>query len=123
MKKLLLALPFSVLLTACGSDSVEDIAHEYCIDIKQMNWSDAREKALDHIVSNREAMFEKNMGKYSSLFSGQNCNVTNVENDSETEATVYFGGSKLDSVMLELNEEEDRYIVVSDAFKNDLKLY
>jgi len=25
--------------------------------------------------------------------------------------------------MLEFNEEEDRYVVVADAFKNDLKLY
>ncbi len=122
MKKLLLALPFSVLLTACGSDSVSDIAQEYCLDIKQRNWDDAREKALDHVVSNRENMYEKNKGKYSMLFGGQNCSVTNIEEDG-TDRTVYFGSSKLDSIMLEFNEEEDRYVVVMDAFKNDLKLY
>jgi len=123
MKKILLALPFVAALTACGSDNPSEIAYEYCIDIKQRNWDDARELAVEHIVANRENMFEQNMGKYSQLFGGQNCNVTKVENDSETEATVYFGGSKLDSVMLEFNEEEDRYVVVADAFKNDLKLY
>ena len=63
MKKILLALPFSVLLTACGSDSVEDIAHEYCLDIKQRDWDDAREKAIDHVVSNRESMYEQNKSK------------------------------------------------------------
>jgi hypothetical protein len=122
MKKILLALPFSVLLTACSSDSVSDIAHEYCLDIKQKNWNDAREKAIDHVVSNRENMYEQNKGKYSMLFGSQNCNVTNIEEDG-TDRTAFFGGSKLDSVMLEYNEEEDRYIVVVDAFKNDMKLY
>ena len=122
MRKLLLALPICVLLTACGSDSVEDIAHEYCIDIKQRHWNDARENAIDHVVSNREKLYEQNAGKYAILFRSQNCNVINVE-ENGTDRTVYFEESKLDSVMLELIEEEDRYIVVLDSFKNDLKLY
>ncbi|SGY93131.1 hypothetical protein [Moritella viscosa] len=122
MKKLLLALPFSILLTACGSDSVEDIAHQYCLDVKQMNFNGARELALDSVVSNRQAMYEQNKGKYSMVFGSQNCNVTKIEEDG-IDRTAYFGGSKLDSVMLEFSEEEDRYIVVVDAFKNDLKLY
>jgi hypothetical protein len=122
MKKLLLALPFSVFLTACGSDSVSDIAHEYCLDIKQRNWDDAREKALDHVVSNREKLYEENIGKYSMLFASQNCSVTNIE-EVDTDRNVYFGNSKIDSVLLEYNEEEERYIVVSDAFNNDFKLY
>jgi hypothetical protein len=122
MKKLLLALPFSILLTACGSDSVEDIAHQYCLDIKQMNFNDARKLALDSVVSNRQSMYENNKGKYSMAFGSQNCNVTKIE-ENGIDRTAYFGGSKLDSVMLEFSEEEDRYIVVIDAFKNDLKLY
>lgn len=123
MNKLLLALPFSILLTACGSDSVEDIAHEYCIAIKQKNWDDAAQYATPDAVRNRENMFEKNMGKYSQLFASQNCNVTNVESQSDTYHSVYFGGSKLDSVEIEWDDSKEQFLVVSDAFKNDLKLY
>jgi hypothetical protein len=36
---------------------------------------------------------------------------------------VYFGGSKLDSVEIQWNEEKEQFFVTSDAFKNDLKLY
>jgi len=122
MKKLLLVVPFAVALTACGSDSVEDIAHSYCMNVKEMEFNDARKIALDSVVSNRQAMYEQNKGKYSQLFRSQNCNVTNIEEDG-TDRTAYFGGSKLDSVMLEFSEEEDRYIVVVDAFKADMKLY
>jgi hypothetical protein len=49
--------------------------------------------------------------------------VTNVDSDSETYHSVYFGGSKLDSVEIEWDDKKEQYFVISDAFKNDLKLY
>lgn len=123
MKKLLLAVPLAAILSACSSNTPEQIAYDYCIAVKQMNWDDARELALHEVVNNREKMFDQNMGKYSQLFASQNCNVTNVENQSDTYYSIYFGGSKLDSVEIEWNENEEEFLVTSDAFTNDLKLY
>lgn len=123
MKKLLLVLPFAVALTACGSNTPEEVAYDYCIAVKQMNWDDARDLALHEVVSNREKMFDQHTGKYSQLFASQNCNVTNVENQNDTYYSIYFGGSKLDSVEIEWDENEEEFLVTSDAFKNDLKLY
>jgi len=123
MKKLLLVLPFAAALTACGSNTPEEIAYDYCIAVKQMNWDTARELASHEIVDNREEMFDQNMGKYSQLFASQNCNVTKIDTHNKHSHSVYFGGSKLDSVEIEWDEKEEEFFVASDAFKNDLKLY
>lgn len=123
MKKLLLVVPLAAALTACGSNTPEEIAYDYCIAVKQMNWDTARELASPEIVDNRENMFEQNMGKYSQLFASQNCNVTNVESQGDTYHSVYFGGSKLDSVEIEWDDNKEQFLVVSDAFKADMKLY
>lgn len=123
MKKLLLVVPFAAALTACGSNTAEEVAYDYCIAVKQMNWDTARELASPEIVDNRENMFEQNMGKYSQLFASQNCNVTKIDTHNEHSHSIYFGGSKIDSVEIEWDEKEEEFFVASDAFKNDLKLY
>ena len=125
MKKLLLVLSFTSVLTACGDieSDVTSIAEDYCMAIKQKDWKDAKEHATSDVLRNRENMFEQNMGKYSQLFASQNCDVTNIESQSETYHSVYFGGSKLDSVEIEWDKRKEQFFVVSDAFKNDLKLY
>ena len=123
MKKSLLVVPFAAALTACGSNTPEDIAYDYCIAVKQMKWDAARELASPEVVDNREKMFDQNMGKYSQLFGSQNCTVTKIDTHNEHSLSIYFGGSKLDSVEIEWDKKGEEFFVASDAFKNDLNLY
>lgn len=122
MKKLLLALPIVAILTGCGSE-VEDIAHDYCTAIKKHDFKNAKEFATPDALRSRETMYDNSPHKYSNVFLSQNCEVTTTDQNSETEYSVYFGDSKLDSVEIEWNEEKEQFFVTSDAFKNDLKLY
>ncbi|MBA6287763.1 hypothetical protein [Colwellia sp. MB3u-4] len=123
MKKLLLAMPIVTVLSACGSQSVEDVANEYCVAIKKHDWRSAQYLATPDALRNREAMYDNYTHKYSNVFLSQNCDVTKTDQNSETEYSVYFGGSKLDSVEIQWDEEKEQFFVTSDAFKNDLKLY
>jgi len=125
MKKLLLALPIAVILGGCGGSNVEDIAHDYCTAIKKHDFKNAQDLATPDALRNRETMYDNNPHKYSNVFLSQNCDVSKVVsgNDSETYYSVYFGGSKLDSVEIEWDDKKEQYFVISDAFKNDLKLY
>lgn len=123
MKKLLLALPIVAILGGCGSSSVEDVANEYCTAIKKHDFKNAQEFATPDALRNRETMYDNSPHKYSNVFLSQNCDVTKTEQNSETEYSVYFGGSKLDSVEIQWDEEKEQFFVTSDAFKNDLKLY
>lgn len=127
MKKLLLILPLTTALTACGSDNPEQIAHDYCVAIKTMKFENAKDIAMKDVLRSRERKFEKNKGKYSQLFASQSCEVTNVENVGERNGKptleAYFGGSKLDSVYLEYSDRNEQYYIVSDAFKHDLQFY
>ncbi|OEG74149.1 hypothetical protein BEL05_00690 [Shewanella colwelliana] len=124
MKKLLLALPLTALLTACGSDSVEDIAKNYCKAVTSMNWKEAEQYAYADPIRNRENMHKQDMGKYAQVFMNQNCTPTKVEGAEDSGSrTVYFGDSKLDHVALQWDTEQEKFLVMYDGFKADLKLY
>jgi hypothetical protein len=58
MKKLLLALPIVAILGGCGSQSVEDVANEYCVAIKKHDWRSAQDLSTPDALRNREAMYE-----------------------------------------------------------------
>ena len=82
MKKLLLALPFVAVLTACGGSiesDVEELAHNYCEAVKRMDWRNAEPLAKPFVLQNREGMHEQNRQKYAQVFMNQNCNVTKLE--------------------------------------------
>ena len=124
MKKLLLVLPLAAALTACGGveSDVEELAHNYCEAVKRIDWRNAEPLAKPFVLQNRQGMHEQNKQKYMQVFMNQNCNVTNIEGQ-ETAFSVYFGGSKLDSVEIEWDKRKEQFFVVSDAFKADLQLY
>jgi hypothetical protein len=125
MKKLLLAVPIALtlMLAGCGSKSVEDVANEYCVAIKKHDWRSAQDLSTPEALKNREAMYDNYTHKYSNIFLSQKCNVTKTDQHSETEYSVYFGDSKLDSVEIMLDEKSGKFLVTSDAFKKDLELY
>ncbi|KTF12230.1 hypothetical protein [Pseudoalteromonas sp. H105] len=124
MKKLLLALPFAAVLTACGGveSEIEELASDYCNAIKSIDWRNAEPLAKPFVIQNRQGMHEQNRQKYMQVFMNQSCNVTKIEGE-ETAFAVFFGGSKLDFVQIEWDKRKEKFFVTADAFKNDLKLY
>ena len=126
MKKLLLVLPFAAALTACGGveSEVEELASDYCNAVKKIDWRKAEPLAKPFVIQNRQGMHEQNRQKYVQVFMNQNCSVSKIEGESEgTAFSVFFGGSKLDSVEIEWDKRKEQFFVTSDAFKNDMKLY
>jgi uncharacterized protein YlbG (UPF0298 family) len=134
MKKLLLAVPFSILLTACNGQEIEelsveistetrikDVAQRYCEAIKAHNFKDAQSITRHDVLSNRVAMYESDKTKYLQLFKSQNCTVKSIENISAVAYEVHFSNSRLDSVQVGWSERKEQYYIFGDSFENDFK--
>ena len=132
MKKILLALPLTILLSACNNDaqistesstetSVKAVAHKYCNAIKSSDFKSVSGLARHDILSNRVKMYESNKSKYLELFEKQDCTVKSIKNISSEAYEVGFSSSKLDSVQVAWSERKGQYYIFGDSFKNDFK--
>jgi hypothetical protein len=131
MKKLLLIVPFSILLTACNGtksstessidSNIKEVAQRYCEAIKAHSFKDAQSITRHDVLSNRVAIYERDKTKYLKLFENQNCTVKSVSNISAVAYEVHFSSSRLDSVQVGWSERKEQYYIFGDSFENDFK--